>query len=96
MIAYTESALPREPVHDVLSRMFHSLTADPALWRLPGLALGAYDAWVARTLPVLLFDRETGERLVRFDIPAAGPATTAFFERDRAVVATGDRVVWLK
>lgn len=96
VIAYTEQALPREPLQDVYSRMFHSLEADLALWRLPGLALGAYDAWVARMLPVVLLDKETGERLVRFDIPAAGPATTAFFEGDRAVVATGDRVVWLK
>jgi len=96
VIAYPESAVPREPVRDVLGRMLRSLEAEPTLGWLPGLLLGAYDAWVTRSVPVLLFDPETGQRLVRFDIPAAGPALTAYFERDLAVVATGDRVVWLK
>ena len=49
-----------------------------------------------RSIPVLLLDPETGKRLVRFDIPAAGPAVAVCFERDVAVVATGDRVVWLR
>ena len=96
VIAYAESAVPREPVADVLGRLLHSFESEPAVWRLPGLALGAYDAWVARGVPVLLFDPETGKRLARFDIPAAGPAVTAYFERDLAVIATGDRVVWLR
>ena len=70
--------------------------ANPRSWRLPLLLGGAYDAWVARSVPVVLLDPENGRRLVRFDIPARGPAITACFEGDHAVVATGDRVVWLR
>jgi hypothetical protein len=96
VIAYPEAAVPREPVADVLARLTRSLRAEPAPRRLPGLAAGLYDAWVARTMPVLLFDPETGKPLGQLDIPAAGPAVTAWFDRDAAVVATGDRVVWLR
>ena len=64
--------------------------------RLPGLAGTLYDAWVDRAVPVLLFDPESGKLLRRLDVPARGPLVTAYFGRDLAVVATGDRVVWLK
>jgi hypothetical protein len=47
-------------------------------------------------VPVLLLDPETGKRLARFDIAARGPSVTAWFDADTAVIATGDRVVWLK
>jgi hypothetical protein len=96
VIAYPANALPREPVADVLDRVVRSFRSNPQPARLPALAAGAYDAWVARTVPVLLFDPETGKELARFDVPAAGPAITAYFERDLAVVATGDRVVWFR
>jgi hypothetical protein len=45
---------------------------------------------------VLLFDPDTGKRLNAFLLPAAGSAVTTWFERDLAVVATGDRVCWFK
>jgi hypothetical protein len=96
VIVYPEFAVPREPVADVLERAARSFRDNSELSRLPGLAAGLYDAWVARTVPVLLFDPETGKQLARFDIPAAGPHVTAWFERDLAVVATGDRVCWLR
>jgi outer membrane protein assembly factor BamB len=96
LIAYPEFAVPREPVVDVLDRVAKSFRNEPAFWRLPGLVVGLYDAWVARTVPVLLLDPETGKRLGTFEIPATGPAVTTWFERDLAVVATGDRVVWLR
>jgi hypothetical protein len=96
VIAYPESAIPREPVADVLARLARSFRAEPAPWRLPGLAAGLYDAWVARTVPVLLFDPESGKQMGQFEIAATGPAVTAWFEREVAVVATGDRVVWLR
>jgi hypothetical protein len=66
------------------------------VWRLPGLLGTLYDNYVARGVPVLLFDPETGKRLARFDVPARGPGVTAYFGADAAVIATGDRVVWLK
>jgi outer membrane protein assembly factor BamB len=96
VIAYPEAAIPREPVAGVFARVVKSFRNDPRAWRLPGLAAGLYDAWVARSVPVLLFDPETGKQLAEFEVPAAGPAVTAWFERDLAVVATGDRVVWLR
>jgi hypothetical protein len=55
-----------------------------------------YDAWVARTVPVLLLDPQTGKVLEQFDLPARGPILQAWFEGDLAVVALSDRVVWFK
>ena len=96
VIAYPEAAIPREPVASVLGRLRRSFVHEPAMWRLPGFLAGAYDAWVARSVPVVILDPENGERLVRFDIPATGPAITACFGRGTAVIATGNRVVWLR
>jgi outer membrane protein assembly factor BamB len=96
VIAYPTSAIPREPTADVLERLKRSFRREPLLWRLPGLAGTLYDAWVDRAVPVLVFDPETGKRLGRFDIPARGPAVSAHLDADTAVIATGDRVVWLK
>jgi outer membrane protein assembly factor BamB len=96
VIVYPEFAIPREPVADVLARVVESFRTQPEVSRLPGLAAGLYDAWVARSAPVLLFDPETGKELARFDLPAAGPNVTAWFEGDLAVVASGDRIAWLK
>jgi hypothetical protein len=96
VIAYPAEALPAEPTDAVWERLTRSFRTEPFVWRLPGLAATLYDAWVDRTVPVLLLDPETGKRLGRFDIPARGPSVTAWFDADRAVIATGDRVVWLK
>ena len=96
VVAYPAEALPAEPTDAVLARLARSFRAEPFAWRLPGLAATLYDAWVDRAVPVLLFDPETGKRLARFDIPARGPAVTAWFDADAAVIATGDRVVWIK
>ena len=96
VIAYPARAIPREPTADVLARVAKSFRREPFAWRLPGLALTLYDAWVDRTLPVLLFDPETGARVGRYDLPARGPAVRAWFDATTAVFATGDRVVWLK
>ena len=96
VVAYPSEALPAEPPGAVWERLARSFRAEPFVWRLPGLAATLYDAWVDRTVPVLLFDPETGKRLARFDVPARGPAVTAWFDAGAAVIATGDRVVWLK
>jgi hypothetical protein len=96
VLAYPAEALPAEPISAVWARLARSFAREPFLWRLPGLACTLYDTWVARAVPVLLFDPETGKRLGRFDIPAKGPAVTAHFSPDATVIATGDRVVWLK
>ncbi len=96
VLVYPAEAVPAEPSGAVWNRLVRSFAREPFVWRLPGLAATLYDAWVARAVPVLLFDPETGKRLGRFDIPARGPAVTAWFDADRAVIATGDRVVWIK
>ncbi|MBA4064430.1 MAG: hypothetical protein C0501_12100 [Isosphaera sp.] len=96
VIAYPEAGIPREPVAGVFARLARSFRADPRPGRLPALAATAYDAWVTRSVPVLFFDPETGNRLGGVEVPAAGPAVTAWFAGGVAVVATGDRVVWLR
>lgn len=96
VIAYPRCAVPAEPLGDVLARLGRSLRRSPAPWRLPGLAATLYDAWVDRAVPVLLFDPESGKLLKRLDVPARGPLAVAVFTRDVAVVATGDRVCWLR
>ena len=96
VIAYPAEAIPAEPTDVLWERLTRSFLREPFVWRLPGLAGTLYDAWVDRAVPVLLFDPETGKRLARFDVVARGPGVTAWFDTDTAVIATGDRVVWLK
>jgi outer membrane protein assembly factor BamB len=96
VVAYPAEAIPAEATEDVWNRVWRSFRREPLLWRLPGLAATLYDAWVAREVPVLFFDPETGKRLARINVEARGPAVTAWFAADAAVIATGDRVVWLK
>ncbi|MBA4190477.1 MAG: hypothetical protein C0467_21025 [Planctomycetaceae bacterium] len=96
VIAYPSEAIPREQVANVLERVTRSFRNDPQALRLPGLVAGLYDAWVTRSVPVLLFDLETGKRLNTIEVPALGPTVTACFASDVAVVATGDRVVWFR
>ncbi len=96
VIAYPAQAIPRVTTEVVFARLAKSFRAEPFVWRLPGLATTLYDAWVDRALPVLLFDPETGKRVGSYEIPARGPAVSAWFDADTAVFATGDRVVWLK
>jgi outer membrane protein assembly factor BamB len=96
VIAYPRAAIPREPLVQIGSRMLRTLRNEPAMWRLPGLAFGLYDAWMARAFPILMFDLETGRLLGKIEIPATGPTVSVCFDHDRAVIATGDRVCWLK
>jgi outer membrane protein assembly factor BamB len=96
VIVYPHAAIPREDPVEVGKRILRTLKNNPELWRLPALACGLYDAWVARSLPILMFDPETGRKLGKIEMPARGPAVTICFERDRAIVATGCHVCWLK
>jgi outer membrane protein assembly factor BamB len=88
--------VPSQPVTGFCGRMFRTLERDPELWRLPGLAIGLYDAWVTRIVPILLLDLETGRIQNRVIIPAHGPAVTLCFANNLAVIATGERICWLK
>ena len=96
VIAYPAAAIPAEAPLDIVRRLGRSLWRQPFTWRLPAVAAGLYDAWVERTVPVLLFDPECGKLLKRIDVPARGPGVTAAFTDELAVVMTGDRVVWIK
>ncbi|MDB5309808.1 MAG: outer rane biosis protein BamB, partial [Gemmataceae bacterium] len=96
IIVYPAEAVPAEPVGGVWDRAVTSFLRCPLGWRLPWLAVALYDAWADRTVPVLLFDPESGKLLKKLTVPARGPGVTAWFEADRAVVATGARVTWLR
>jgi outer membrane protein assembly factor BamB len=96
VIVYPAEALPTESPDALFDRLTRSFAREPFVWRLPALAGTLYDTWVTRAVPVLLFDPETGKRLGRYDVPARGPAVTAHFGADVTVIATGDRVVWIK
>lgn len=96
VIAYPTCAVPSEPVAAVCERAGRSFVGCPLGWRLPALAAAVYDAWVAREVPVVLFHPGKGRQLRQLDLPARGPAVAAWFEPDLAVVATGDRVAWLR
>ena len=96
VIAYPENAIPCEPVAGVWERVSSSFLRRPRAWRLPWLAGTLYDAWVERTVPVLLFDPESGKLLKTVEISARGPVVTAYFDDDLTVIATGDRVVWIR
>src|SRR5262249_38326877 len=63
VIVYPRSAIPAQEIAAVWSRVARSFRREPAGWRLPGLAATLYDAWVKRTVPVLLLDPETGKRI---------------------------------
>ena len=93
VIAHPAEAAAEEPFPTVAGRALGSF-ARP--WRLPTLAAGLYDAWAARTVPVLALDAETGRVVGRLALPAAGPTVDADFRPDRAAVATAGRVYVLK
>ena len=78
------------------ARIRNSFLRDPQPWRLPCLAAALYDCWTERTVPVILFDLETGKQLKTLAIPARGPCVQAVLEGDVSLIATGDRVCWLK
>lgn len=96
VFAYPRAAIPAESPRGVWERFVRSLWRQPFAWRLPAVAAGLYDAWVARTVPVLLFDPEDGKLVKQVDVPARGPGVTTAFTAEYAVVMTGDRVVWIK
>ncbi|MBX9627400.1 MAG: PQQ-binding-like beta-propeller repeat protein, partial [Gemmataceae bacterium] len=96
VVVFPAEALPAEPVAGVWERAVRSWARFPAGWRLPGLAAAVYDTWAARTAPVLLLDPETGEHRKTIALPAAGPGVVAVPTADALVVATGDRVAWVR
>ena len=96
VIAYPSRSIAPKSMSDVFHRANGSFSRLPLPWRLPWLAAAVYDPWTSRTLPVLLLDPETGEILKKLTIPARGPFVSASFDGESAVIATGDRVVWLR
>ncbi len=96
VIAYPSRSIAAEPLSARLGRVTGSFRGLPLPWRLPWLAAAVYDPWTSRVLPVLLLDPETGAILKKLSIPARGPTVSAYFDGERAVIATGDRIAWLR
>lgn len=93
VIAYPTEAAPEEPVSTVARRMMSSLVWP---WRLPGLTAGLYDAWAARTAPILALNAETGRIVGRLDLRARGPTVVADIGPERAVIATAGALYRIK
>jgi hypothetical protein len=96
VLVYPREAIPRESIACFLQRAAVVAEHEPFLWRLPGVALGLYDAWVTRTVPLLFLDPETGRVLNRIEVAARGPAVQVRLDNTQCIVATGDRVCWVK
>lgn len=95
-IALPAEAIPEERLDAAWNRLRDSFVRDPQPWRLPWLAAALYDCWADRTAPMILVDLESGKRLKTLPIPARGPVIHTILEGDAALVATSDRIVWLK
>ena len=96
IVVYPAQAIPDQPFGEVWDRVVASFLRLPLGWRLPWLGATVYDAWNDRSVPVLLYDPESGRLLKEIRIPARGPGLTAAFVGEQAVIATGDRVVWIR
>ena len=95
-IAIPAEAIPDEPFEPAWLRLRDSFLREPNPARLPWLVTALFDTWCERTVPVILFDLESGKRLKTIPILARGPNLVATFEGDTALIATADRLVRLK
>lgn len=96
LLVYPESPVAVRPLPNGTAMAIDGFPLRPPVWQLPALTVGAYDAWVERTLPVLLLNPESGAVMKRFTLPARGPIQTASVRHDSVAFALGDRVVWLR
>jgi hypothetical protein len=97
VIVYPSHAIPDEPVESVVRRVGRSFLAWPTARRVAGLSQTLYEGWAARTVPVLVFDQDTGKELRRFELPALGPlALVSFTPGLGMTVMTGTRVYTLE
>ncbi len=96
VIVFPTAALPNVDVHETWERTMRSCLRHPFGARLPASAVGIYDAWLTRSVPVLLLEARTGKLMNRYDICSSGPLLNTWFEGDLAVVATSDGITRLK
>jgi outer membrane protein assembly factor BamB len=96
VVVLPSEARPAEPVPAVAARVARSFAQRPSAERLPGLASTLYDAWIDRTVPVLLLEPTTGRQLARLDLPARGPRVSAHLTTDGLSVRTGRAAYRLK
>ena len=94
LLAWPALPAPLDPLDRILPRAVESFLRCPAAHRLPALALGVYDAWAARTVPVLILEPATGRVRQRLDL-AAGPVVALHADAAGAVVVTAGRAYWL-
>ncbi|HEY2910269.1 MAG TPA: PQQ-binding-like beta-propeller repeat protein, partial [Gemmataceae bacterium] len=96
LLVYPTEAIAEEPVEAAFDRLQRSFLRNPQPWRLPWLAAAFADSWQERTLPVLVFDSESGRRLAVLQLAARGPGAVIRWEADRGAAFAGERIVWLK
>lgn len=93
IIAVRTEPLAEESPTDIVARQLQRFPFSAA--RLPGFALAAYDAWTARTLPIVLVHPDSGKELRRLAVPT-GPIAAVNLTPDHPAVATAGTVYWLK
>jgi hypothetical protein len=96
IFAIPTTAIPEEPLAMVVKQIAWSFARRPIIQRLPGLVKTLYDAWIERTVPVLVFDPITGRQLQRVDLSACGPVLSAHLSTDGLAVQTGKTLYLLK
>lgn len=96
VIAHPVTAVPEEPWATTAGRVARRVAEFPSPVRVLGGGLTLLETGAIRTLPVLLFDPDTGRLEQRLDVPAVGPTVRVVLTADTAAVLTAGRVVWLK
>jgi len=96
VIATPRTAVPADDLGAAAERSLRRMTEFPSPLRLLGGAVALFDACVTHTLPVLLFDPDSGRLDQRIDLPATGPTAVVCLHAETATVATTGRLVWLK
>lgn len=86
VIAYSPNARPQEPLATVSQRLAWRLIENPR--RAVGLLATLVEAVWNRTVPVVLFEAETGEVRKRWDVPTAGPVVGVHFSGELSLVAS--------
>jgi hypothetical protein len=96
VIATPNAAVPNDDLGTTAERSLRRVSEFPSPLRLLGGAAALFDACVTHTLPVLLFDPDSGRLGQRIDLPATGPMVVVCLHAETATVATTGRLVWLK
>jgi outer membrane protein assembly factor BamB len=89
-IVTPNEALPREPSDAAYA--FRSFVRYPDPRRAFGILSTMGEPLFDRTVPVFVFDPNTGREIRHFDLPAVGPSVESRFHATGGVVATAGRI----